>query len=207
VPNKEDKEKTDTITNIYANPWMRNPMIQMLNFLDSNAVEFVRPIAVEWCAYSVVIQLRDNMPDEIGGIAWFSFDNPAQSPRIPIFSGALKLHESFYISGQHKFREDAAHWQFRMTNRLSVARWEVMGKKYINPAIKELEDKAFSELPNVEKQALALLEKDNTNAKEGTETQLAREYLTNYSIDFARLSIQRWQDIRDYLWTEYRFGF
>lgn len=47
----------------------------------------VRNIAVPQCAYSTVIQLRNWLPDAVGGVVWFSMDNPGQSPRVPVFCG------------------------------------------------------------------------------------------------------------------------
>ncbi len=51
-------------------------------------------------------------------MAYFSFDNPGQSPRMPVYAGTLSLPESFKIDCQHSYREDAACWSIRRTNRL-----------------------------------------------------------------------------------------
>jgi len=64
---------------------MGTDMINMLNAVQPNTVTRWRLVAVPQCSYSVVIQLREWLPDAIGGIAWLAFDNPGQSPRIPIF--------------------------------------------------------------------------------------------------------------------------
>ena len=86
VKNKETKE-TDTITSPAANPWMGTDMLNMLNGVKEGTVTRNRLVAVPQCSYSHVIQLRNWLPDAVGGVAWLSFDNPGQSPRIPIFSG------------------------------------------------------------------------------------------------------------------------
>ena len=44
---------------------------------------------MQQCSYSQVIQARDWLPPEIGTVAYFSFDNPGQSPRMPIYAGTL----------------------------------------------------------------------------------------------------------------------
>ena len=83
--------KTDTITSPRANPWMRTDEVQLFNALQKGAVTANRNVAVPQCAYSTVIQLRDWLPDAVGGVCWFGMDNPGQSPRVPIFCGTTCL--------------------------------------------------------------------------------------------------------------------
>ena len=78
VKNKETKE-TDTITSPAANPWMGTDMLNMLNGVKEGTVTRNRLVAVPQCSYSHVIQLRNWLPDAVGGVAWLSFDNPGQS--------------------------------------------------------------------------------------------------------------------------------
>ena len=62
---------------------MRGDELNMLNGIKKGVVKSVRNIAVPQCAYSTVIQLRNWLPDAVGGVVWFSMDNPGQSPRVP----------------------------------------------------------------------------------------------------------------------------
>ena len=139
-----------------ANPWMTYGTMQLLNAVKPDTVTRQRTIAIAACSYSEVLQCRSWLPDEIGGVAWFSFDNPAQSPRFPIFSGTIELPPSFAICGQKRFRMDSACWWFRRANKLATVRWgETRGD--IEGAVKEFEDKAFAELEMIEKKALEIL--------------------------------------------------
>ena len=115
--------KTDTITSPRANPWMRTDEVQLFNALQKGAVTANRNVAVPQCAYSTVIQLRDWLPDAVGGVCWFGMDNPGQSPRVPIFCGTTDLPEMFKICGNHRYRLDAALWHYRQTNKLATVRW------------------------------------------------------------------------------------
>ena len=90
--------------------FMSADMRSLLNSLKPDVTKMIRTIAVIQCSYSHIIQLRNWLPDEIGGVAYFSFDNPAQSPRIPIYAGATKLPDGFDVCGQHRYRDDAAIW-------------------------------------------------------------------------------------------------
>jgi dipeptidase len=189
----EEKIKSPAVSN-----WMSQDMKRLLNELKPGVVESKYTIAQDWCSYSHIIQCRSWLPDEVGAVAWFSFDNPALSPRIPIFSGVLKLLESFSICGQQRYTTDAAIWSFRETNRLATIRWS-QGRKLIEPAVRELEDKAFEEVPTVEKKVVELV-------KAGKNEE-AKQYVTNYTNNFAYSAMKRWEEMKAPLWSMYSMGF
>ncbi len=206
---KRDKDGNiyyDTVVSPSAHPWMERDKRQLLNTLDSGIVDRKRPIAVQYCAYSFIVQLRDWLPDEIGGRLLFAFDVPRLSPRIPIYAGNLNLPNSFAIDNQDYFSRDAAGWAFRRANRLAMVKWGE-GKKVIEPVVSEYEDKLFTEAGWIEKHALELWKKDQENKANGKETQLCREFLTKYSNDFARSTIDRWWDLGDELWVKFKWRF
>jgi dipeptidase len=185
-----------------ASPWMSYDMINLLNTLKPGSVERARTIAIAGCSYSHVLQLRDWLPDPVGGIAWFSFDNPGQSPRIPIFAGVTELLPGFEICGQHRFRMDSACWAFRRANRLATVRWGI-AREFIENAVKEFEERAFDDLPAIELKAKELLKKGYT------EEDLAKlkAYLTKYTNDFARAAMHKYIELGDQFWTMFARGF
>ncbi len=187
----------DLVLSPVVSPWMNSDLVTLLNTLKADSVKRQRQIAIMRCAYSEVLQLRDWLPDEVGGIAWFSFDNPGLSPRIPIFAGVTELLPSFEICGQHKFRTDSASWYFRRANRLATVRWGAT-RDIIAKAVQEFEDRAFAELPDLEKKALELY-KDNPEE--------LKRYLTQYTNDFARAAMQKYWELGDLFWTMFTRGF
>ncbi len=189
----EFREKTGVVNN-----WMSNDLRNLLNELKPGVVARQRTIAISGCSYSHVIQCRSWLPDEVGAIAWFSFDNPGESPRIPIFSGTLSLPASFNICGQPRYRTDAAIWSFREANRLATVNWG-RGRKLIEPAVQEFEDKAFDEIPAIEKRVVELV-------KEGRNDQ-ARDYVTSYTNTFAESAMKRWEEMKVSLWGMFGRGF
>ena len=197
---KKDREtgKVDTIVSPMANPWMTTDMVAMLNGIKPNTVERYRLVAVPQCSYSTVIQLRGWLPDAVGGVAWVAYDNPGQSPRIPIFAGTSQLPTSFGICGQHRYREDAAIWTFRRANKLATVRWGLTRDR-INEAIAHFEEKGFSEMPFVEKRYQEIL------AAEGAER--AAKFLTGYTNDFAGATMLRWREMGDEFWKMFARGF
>ena len=194
----EGKEVTQITTTPATSNFMSNDMRNLLNTLKPGTIERQRTIAIVGCSYSHVIQLRSWLPNEIGGVAYFAFDNPAQSPRIPIYSGTLSLPQSFAVCGQHRYRTDAAIWSFRETNRIAVVNWP-RSRTIMEPEQMRFEEKCFADMPVLEAKALALI-------KDG-KPQDARQLVTAYTHDFASLCMQKWEEMKTTFWTMYARGF
>jgi dipeptidase len=191
-------EKVDTVIYEGANPWMGRDEAAIYNALKPNTVEFQRTVSVAWCAYSEVVQLRDWLPDEVGGVAWFSFDNPGQSPRLPIYSGNLSLPENYNICGQQRYREDAAIWSFRKANKLATVKWQ-KSRKQLEAERDALEAKVLGEQPALEVQVKELVKKGKNKE--------ARELVTRYSNDFARGAMMQWTELERNFWGLFGRGF
>ncbi len=203
---KDGKEVIDTIVSPAAHPWMAVEKRDLLNSLKKDATVFYRPVSVQFCAYSWVAQLRADLPDEIGGRLFFSFDVPRLSPRFPIYCGNLDFPASFDVCGQDHFSRESALWAFRQTSRLAMVNWKI-GKETVEPEVLKEEEKLFGEIDFVEKQAADLLKTDKKNAADGKETQLARQYLTNYTNTYVRSVIDKWWELGDELWVKLRWKF
>lgn len=189
----EEKIKSPAVNN-----WMNPELRRLLNELKPGSVDYKYTIAQNFCSYSHVIQCRSWLPDEVGAVAWFSFDNPALSPRIPIFSGVMDLPSSFKICGQQRYTPDAAIWSFRETNRLATINWSY-GRKLIDSAVRELEDRAFEELPAIEKKVTELVR--------AGKNEEARNYVTEYTNNFAYAAMKKWEEMKAPLWSLYSQGF
>lgn len=188
----------DTIISPVANPWLTTDMRNTLNYIAPGTIDFQRTVSVAWCSYSHITQLRSWLPDEVGAVSWFSFDNPGQSPRIPVFAGALNVPAKWEVCGQKKYREDAALWGFRKANKLATVSW---GKtsKIVMENVLDFENKAAMEMPALELKASALI-------KEG-KTEDARKLLTGYSSDFSGAALQRWANLEVKFWEMFGRGF
>jgi dipeptidase len=184
-----------------VNNWsMHGDMAALLNTLKPGVVEPVRAIAIARCAYSQIIQARDWLPPEIGTVAWFSFDNPGQSPRIPIWAGVTELPPSFAIDCQHSYRTDSACWWYRRANRLAMIKWG-WARESMESAVMAFEDQAFAETPLMEARALEL-----TRAEGGTDAASHRDFLTRYTNNFARATMLRWWELGDYYFSQFARG-
>jgi dipeptidase len=188
----------DTILSPIAHPWHTGNARTLYNQLNEGTIDFYRTVAVSWCSYSHIIQLRDWLPDEIGGVAWFSFDNPAQSPRIPIFSGTTELPESFNYCGQKRHRTDAAIWQYRKANKLATLAWQETRNNMMEE-VSYFENKADREISLIEEKIKSLL-------KEGKKDD-AKVLLTKYTRDFTGATMLRWNELENSYWGKFGMGF
>ncbi len=189
---------TDTAVCVNANPWMDGNERALYNMLKPGAVTFYRGVAMSWCSYSTIIQCRNWLPDAVGGLCWFSMENPGQSPRIPIYAGSTRLPAGFEICGHHRYNENAALWQYRKANKLAQVRWGRC-KDLMIGNVKHYEDKAFAELPALEKQAADLLNADKTKE--------AQDMLNRYTSDFAGATRQTWMEMEHKFWEMFWTGF
>ena len=183
------REYTDTVYPVST--FMPADMRTLLNKISPGVTDRIRTIAAIQCSYSWIAQLRDWLPDEVGGVVYFSFDNPAQSPRIPIYCGGTSLPESFYVCGQHRYREDAAIWAFRETNRISTINWDKT-RHLLEPEVTQFEQMMFELAPDVEEKAAELI-------KAG-KVEEAQRVLDNHTANFASMTMKRWQQLKAPLW-------
>ena len=80
-------------------------------------------------------------------------------------------------------------------------------KEIIEPQVSKFENKVFGEIDFIENRAKELLKQDKKNAKNGEETQLCKEYLTDYTNNSARSAINKWWELGDKLWVVMRWKF
>ena len=188
----------DTIVSPVANPWMRSDEIALYAALGDEKMKWTRTVAVPQCAYSTIIQLRDWLPDAVGGVVWMSLDNPGESPRFPIFCGTAIRPGVLKVCGNHRYRDDSALWHYRQTNKLATVRWGTC-RKTLEPARDYFLKKGMRELPFVEETYKSILEKDGNEEAEA--------FLTNYTADFVGATILKWDELYRTYWRQFWSGF
>ena len=185
----------DTIISPVANPWMTGTMLQTLNMLKPGTVEFRRTVSVAWCSYSFVAQLRDWLPDEVGGICWMAVDNPGQSPRIPIFCGTTELPEAYSMCGQKGYNPDAVLWQFRKANKLATVQWQTTRRQHTN-AVLRLEHENIEGLDNLEKKVIR-----------STKSKQRAKLLNAYTQRAYGDAVGQWRRMEEAYWQRFGMGF
>ena len=192
VRNADGEMVTVTDTTAPISTFMTNDTRTLLNQLKPGCAPRIRTIAVIQCSYSEIIKLRSWMPDEVGGVAYFAFDNPAQTPRVPIYAGQTELPKGFDVCGQKRYRKDAAIWRFRETNRVATIGWD-RTKGKIRKALSEYDRMIFEDAPELEKKAVELI-------KAGKKEE-AVELLNGYCSRLSASEQRTWEELREEFWS------
>ena len=160
-------------------------------------VGWERSISIFRCSYCVVLQARDWLPDEIGGLAWFAEDDPKNSCFIPLYGSITRVPPSFEIGRRDVFNRESAWWAFNF-----VANWANLKYAYIFSDIKKAytdhEDTFFELQPSVEARAQSLYAES---------PEKCREYLTRYSYETSRRVVADWWTLAEHLIAKYSDGY
>ncbi len=156
-----------------------------------------RPIATQQAGFVFISQSRAHVPDEIGGINWFGFDNPYTNVFVPFYTSITELPECYTTGTLQQFTRDSAWWAFNFVANYANLRWNYMIKD-IQKVQQEIEDLQFNLQPAIEATAQALLK---------TNPQLVPTYLTNYCTANAETAIKKWWRLADFLVTKYNDGY
>ncbi len=157
-----------------------------------------RATATQQTGFSYVAQMRNWLPDPIGGIKWFGVDDAGSTVYVPFYAGIKRVPKTWsegYGDILH-YKDDAAFWVF---NR--VAHFAYLFYNRVMPDLQkvqaELENKFAAYTPAVDAAALVLWEAD---------PDLAREYLTDYSVNMAEYTLERWKKLGEFLLVKYLDG-
>jgi dipeptidase len=157
-----------------------------------------RATATQQTGFSFVSQSRNWLPNEIGGIHWFSVDDANTTVYVPLYCGMTRIPESYAVGNGDllTFTWDAAFWVFNF-----VSNWTYSRYSYIIQDVRkkqtELESNFAKMVPIIDKTAKELYE---------TDKDLAIEYITNFSVSTADNTVDQWRELGEFLITKYIDG-
>lgn len=189
----------DMTTDIGAGPFGCPYRWRPLTFdVDGSTYVNERATATQQTGFSFVTQSRSTVPDEIGGIFWFSVDDAASTVYTPIYTSSRRVPET-YARGNGKmmtWSDDAAFWVFNQVSNFAYTRYNA-----IHPEIEikqdSLENLYISRVAEVDKQAQLLYAVDKIQAV---------EYVTEFSINNANNLVYFWKKFYQYLFMKYMDG-
>ncbi len=178
-----------------ANPHMPYDMNKMLSINGGWGWRGERTIARWYTMYATIIQFRDWLPDEIGGVAWLAQDNVATSVYIPIYCSGSDLPESYKTPGRpNGYTSQSAWWAFNRLGTLTAQRWGEM-RYDVNEVWDLWQGELFEGQESFEKKAMELYQ-------EGKMEEL-NLYLTGYTMDWGEKAVSKAWELGDMLWTKY----
>ena len=178
-----------------ANPHMPYDMNKMLSINGGWGWRGERTIARWYTMYATIIQFRDWLPDEIGGVAWLAQDNVATSVYIPVYCSGSDLPESYKTPGRpNGYTSQSAWWAFNRLGTLTAQRWGEM-RYDVNEVWDLWQGELFEGQESFEKKAMELYQ-------EGKMEEL-NLYLTGYTMDWGEKAVSKAWELGDMLWTKY----
>jgi dipeptidase len=157
-----------------------------------------RATATQQTGFSFVAQMRNWLPNAIGGILWFGVDDVATSVYTPIYCSNTRTPES-YAQGNGDmltYSNTSAFWVFNKVTNFAYLRYDVMSQD-IRKVQKEMEGYYAQMTPIVDQKALELYK--NSPAEAAT-------FLTNYSVNTANSLVTSWGKLFEYLLVKYMDG-
>ena len=159
---------------------------------------FERPISTQQTGFTFVAQMRNSLPDEVGGVFWFGVDDAMFTVYSPMYSSMTQVPECFRVGNGdfNTFSWTSAFWIHNWVANMAYSRYDQMIVD-----TKPLQDKlelGFIEMQSlVDQKAVEILKKDRKEA-------LA--FLTDYSISQAEKATAEWKKLGERLIVKYMDG-
>lgn len=182
----------DAGAGIYESPYRPTP----LSFeVDGKQYFNERPISTQQSAFTVVAQLRGNLPNAIGGILWFGNDDPNMIAYTPVYCCADRVPPCYdkIAANDVTFSWDNAFWVCNWVANMTYPRYSQLFPS-VEAVRDRLEDGYIARQAEIEKQALTLYE---------TSPAEARKFLTDYTVTTAQDMLKEWKKLGEYLIVKY----
>jgi dipeptidase len=166
--------------------------------VDSVKYAFERPISTQQTGFTFVGQMRNYLPDEIGGVFWFGVDDARFTVYTPMYPCMTRTPECYRVGNGDftHFSWTSAFWVHNWVANMAYSRYNQMLVDAIYLQDK-LENGYFATQPSIEQKAKELLQTDRKQAV---------ALLTNYSIDAAQDALNKWKSLGEYLIVKYMDG-
>jgi dipeptidase len=166
--------------------------------VDSVGYVHERATSTQQTGFVFVAQSRNWLPDPIGGIFWFGVDDTYTTVFTPMFCGIQAVPPSFAAGNGSMliYSPTSAFWAFTFVSNWAYTKYDYMIKD-IQKVQRELENKYISMVPGIDKAALELYK---------TNPELARIYLTEFSVNAGDATTAAWKRLGEYLLVKYHDG-
>jgi len=166
--------------------------------IDSLTYVNERAVSTQQTGFSFVGQMRDWLPNPIGGILWFGVDDTNTSVYVPIYCGSNKVPECFRVGNGDMvtFSWTSAFWIYNWVSNQGYTKYDYMIKD-IRPVQDSIENKFNKEVLQIDLKASAMYTKDTVGAI---------DVITDYSCNMAQQSTERWKKLGEYLLVKYMDG-
>ncbi len=157
-----------------------------------------RAIATQQTGFVIVPQMRNWMPDAVGGILWFGVDDADMAVFTPVYCSVLTSPECYRVGNGdlYHFSWTSAFWIHNWVANMAYNKYSYMIQD-IRKVQQELENGYKDMIPSIDKAALDMYAKDPAKAV---------NFLTWYSSTTADEATARWKNLGEYLVVKYMDG-
>ncbi|KRN88780.1 C69 family dipeptidase [Ligilactobacillus ceti] len=141
----------DDVAYILGSHYQNTPYDPLGNGAEKNKF---RPISLAKTQESHILQIKPNLPIEIGGVHWMALGVTAQSVFVPFFSGATDVHPAYKV-GQQTYSPDSAYWVYKLVGVLVDPHYRKLGDD-LKGVQKELNSEFAGMVAKYTKEAQAL---------------------------------------------------
>jgi dipeptidase len=153
--------------------------------VDGTQYAWERPIATQQAGFVMLAQCRAWLPDPVGGVYWFTPDDPYTSCFIPLYCGMSRLPESYTTGTYGEFSFDSAWWVSNVVSNLTYDKWSRVVPDVLAAQI-ENEERFVAMMPAIDAAAAAMLESNPEHA---------RRFLTDWSVAAADRLFEDWRKL------------
>lgn len=149
-----------------------------------------RPISTQQTAFTVVAQVRDYLPNAIGGVLWYANDDPNMAAYTPVYCGNNAVPECYNVAEADDvtFSIKSAFWVCNWVANMTYPRYSQMF-----PSLKAVRDRLettyFDRTKQIEGAAGKLFEHNPADAV---------KYLTVYSQQCSEEMMSAWLKLAEY---------
>jgi dipeptidase len=157
-----------------------------------------RAIATQQTGFVIVPQMRNWLPDAVGGILWFGVDDADMAVFNPVYASSLAVPECYRTGNGdlYTFSWTSAFWIHNWVANMAYGKYNFMIQD-IRKVQQELENGYQDVIPAIDRAAVELYEKT---------PEEARKFLTWFSTTTADRATKRWKELGEYLLVKYIDG-
>lgn len=181
----------------FGNPYRWKGLTWKITGDTVNQYAWERPISTQQTAFTFISQMRNFMPNEIGGVMWYGVDDNYSTVYIPLYCSMKRPPAPFVGGSIQKFDINKGFWVFNLVANLAYTKYSYIIKD-IQEVQAKLEGKFLASQAAVENAASELYKADK---------ELAIDYLTDYSCSQSQITVDRWRELWEQLVVKYNDGY
>jgi dipeptidase len=179
----------------FHSPYRFHPLVFEV---DSIKYGFERPISTQQTGFTFVGQMRNYLPDEVGGVFWFGVDDSKFTVYTPMYACMTETPECYRVGNGDfiHFSWTSAFWIHNWVANMAYNRYDQMIND-TQPLQDRLENGYLEAQPEIEQKALAFVQ---------TNRNKAISFLTDYSTGVAQQALEEWKSLGEKLIVKYMDG-